>query len=149
AVEKQKPTLPKEKTTSGNEQPQSVPEAKYQTGVKTLDEQLNAAPTSLLDLLDSLKNYILSLGDVSERALKYWISYRKLKNFASIWVISKSNEIVINLNLNPSDASCSGGFCRDVSNVGHWGSGDIEIRIKNHSDLQKAMPLIIKAYDRG
>jgi len=35
---------------------------------------------------------------------------------------------------------------RDVSNIGHWGMGDTEIMISNESDLQWALPIILKAY---
>jgi len=39
------------------------------------------------------------------------------------------------------------GFTRDVTNIGHYGQGDLEITIRNRSDFQKAMPLLQKSYE--
>ena len=39
------------------------------------------------------------------------------------------------------------GFLRDVRKIGHHGTGDLEILIKNDADLEKAKPLIQQSYD--
>jgi len=38
-------------------------------------------------------------------------------------------------------------FTRDVRSIGHFGTGDLEIRIKSAEDLEKAKPLLIKSYE--
>jgi len=38
---------------------------------------------------------------------------------------------------------------RDVSNVGHWATGDYEVIIKTDTDLDEIMPLIKQAYQRN
>ncbi|GEM_PF-2896942 len=38
------------------------------------------------------------------------------------------------------------GFTRDVRNIGHFGTGDLEIAIRNEEDLTKAEPLILRSY---
>jgi predicted transport protein len=38
------------------------------------------------------------------------------------------------------------GFTRDVSDVGHFGTGDLEITLTNAEDLEKAKPLIERSY---
>lgn len=37
------------------------------------------------------------------------------------------------------------GFTRDVRNIGHFGTGKLEITIKNLTDLEKAKTLIEKS----
>ena len=32
-------------------------------------------------------------------------------------------------------------------NIGHWGTGDLEITLRNRDDLEKAMPLLAKSYE--
>ena len=38
-------------------------------------------------------------------------------------------------------------FSRDVTGIGHYGTGNLEIRIKSDDDLEKAKPMIIKSYE--
>ena len=38
------------------------------------------------------------------------------------------------------------GFSRDVRNIGHWGTGDLEVRIGSMEDFEKAKHLIINSY---
>ena len=39
------------------------------------------------------------------------------------------------------------GFTRNVKDVGHFGTGDLEITIKSDEDLERAKPLILKSYE--
>ncbi len=36
---------------------------------------------------------------------------------------------------------------RDVCEIGHFGTGDLELRIDSVEDLERAKPLIEKSYD--
>lgn len=38
---------------------------------------------------------------------------------------------------------------RDVTNLGHWGTGDIEVVVHNQADLAKAKLLIEQAYQEN
>lgn len=39
------------------------------------------------------------------------------------------------------------GFTRDVRNIGHFDTGDLEITIKDDADIDKAMPLLEQSYE--
>jgi len=112
---------------------------------KTLDEQLAAAQPKIAQIYENLHDYIMSLGDdISENRLKLYTAYKKLKNVACVEVRTKS--ILVYLRLNPSDVELCEGFCRDVTNIGHWGTGDVELTIKNEADFIKSKEYILKAY---
>ena len=34
-----------------------------------------------------------------------------------------------------------------MTNIGHYGTGDLEIRIKSDADLEHAKPLIVRSYE--
>lgn len=36
-----------------------------------------------------------------------------------------------------------------MSNIGHWGTGDLELTLRTSADLEKAKPLIEKAYSEN
>ena len=39
------------------------------------------------------------------------------------------------------------GFTKDVSNLGHHGVGNLELRIRNAEDIEKAKVFIISSYE--
>jgi hypothetical protein len=41
------------------------------------------------------------------------------------------------------------GFTRGVSNIGHFGTGDLEITLSKPEDLERAMPLIKRSYENS
>jgi len=49
--------------------------------------------------------------------------------------------------VDPSSITLENGFTRDVRDVGHFGTGDLEIRISTQDDFKKAMLLIEKSYE--
>jgi predicted transport protein len=49
--------------------------------------------------------------------------------------------------VDPSTVAPQPGFLRDVRNIGHFGTGDLEITIRTADDLERAKPLIIKSYE--
>jgi predicted transport protein len=40
-------------------------------------------------------------------------------------------------------------FARDVSHIGHWGVGDVELAIRSVENLGSALPLIQQSYDEN
>ncbi|WP_179500354.1 hypothetical protein [Streptomyces sp. WZ.A104] len=38
------------------------------------------------------------------------------------------------------------GFSRDMRGIGHLGTGDVEVRLASADDLERATPLIRKAF---
>ena len=72
-------------------------------------------------------------------------SDKRIKNFACVELRPQTKEVLIYLKANKIDSDK--GFSRDVSKIGHFGTGDLEVRIKTYEDLEKAKPLIIKSYE--
>ena len=53
------------------------------------------------------------------------------------------------LPLSPDEVTLENGFSRDVRGVGHHGTGDLELTIRNLDDLSKAKPLILKSFEES
>ena len=91
---------------------------------------------------------MLSLGDdISETHLKLYAAFKKIKNVATVTANKKA--LVLNLSLNPNTVVFEDGFSRDVTEIGHWGTGNVELRIKNKADFEKAKPLLDRAYNEN
>jgi predicted transport protein len=81
---------------------------------------------------------------VQMKELEQYVAFRRLKNFACVKVRSK--DLQIWTRLNPSSVPLEEGFTRDVSQIGHAGTGDLEIRIQAAADLERAQPLLLRSY---
>ncbi|MEK6316308.1 MAG: DUF5655 domain-containing protein [Burkholderia gladioli] len=115
---------------------------------KSLDEQLALASIEIRDLYAQTTRYLTALGDdIQEKRLKLYTAFRRLKNFACI--IAYPNRLLVTLKLDPASVTLEDGFSRDVSDVGHWGTGDIELTLRTQADLERAKPLLQRSYTEG
>lgn len=51
------------------------------------------------------------------------------------------------LKVDPESVELEPGFSRDVRNIGHFGTGDLELIITDGATLDKAKPLMERSYD--
>jgi len=115
---------------------------------KSPKEQLAVASSEIRELYAQTANYLNSLGDdVQEKHLRVYVAFRRLKNFACIVV--QQQRIVLMLNLDPATVTLENGFSRDVSQINHWGTGDLELSLQTLADLERAKPLIERSYTEG
>lgn len=115
---------------------------------KTVTEQLESASEPLLALYESLKSACLGFGDdVQMKTLKLYVAFKRLKNFATVEVHANSDLLVVYVKVDPDTVELKEDFTRDVRNIGHWGTGDLEITLRNEEDLKLAMPLLAKSYE--
>ena len=113
---------------------------------KSIAELLPTLTAQLTELLSSLDDYVLSLGDdVQRKELKLYIAFKRLKNFAT--VVLQKNRLLLFLHLDPKSVALPPTISRDVTDQGHWGTGDLEIALTTIADLDVAKPFIVMAYE--
>jgi predicted transport protein len=92
------------------------------------------------------------LGDDSQRKeLKLYTAFKRIKNFVSILVLpqKKDNRILLYLKVDPLSIELENGFTQDVTNKGHWGTGDLEVTVRTIQDIEKAKPLIQQSFENN
>jgi predicted transport protein len=97
-------------------------------------------------LHDEVFNYIQSFGrNISVKECEVYYAFKKDgKNFIGM----RKNKLVLLLKLNPKTVKLEEGFTRDMSNIdGKFAPGDLEVRIEDEADFEKAKPLIKRAYE--
>lgn len=115
---------------------------------KTVSDYLAEADQSLIDLYESLKEFLLNLGDdVETKVLKFYIAFKRIKNFACVEIAKNDGHVKVHVKVDPDSVELEAGFTRDVRNVGHFGTGDLEIRLRSLADLERAKPLLIQSYE--
>ena len=113
---------------------------------KTHLEKLAMISENMKNLYHSICDFIESLGDdIVSNQLKLYLAYKKVQNMVCIEIYNK--QIILFLKLNPETVELENGFTRDMRSIGHYGTGDLQITIKNAADFEKAKPLLQRAYN--
>ena len=122
-----------------------VSEAEGEKQPSARTAETGAEPQAMQDVWESLKAFLLALGDdVQMKELEQYVAFRRLKNFACIK--RRPKDLLVWTKLDPSSVPLEEGFTRDVSQIGHAGTGDLEIRIHTAADLERAQPLLLRSY---
>jgi len=119
-----------------------------QIAYKTVSDYLGQSTTELQDRFEAIKSYMMALGDdVQMKTLKYYIAFKRIKNFVCLEVHPQNHKIVLFLKIDPDTITLEDQFSRDVRNIGHYGTGDLELTIYNDEDFEKAKRYIHMSYD--
>ncbi len=124
---------------------------KYSTEEKTTTvysiEQYEHLKGEMLDLYHALKKRILNIdSSVKEEYKKLYIAFKSSTNFVDI--VPQKVRLRLSLNIDYPDMIDPKGLCKDVSGLGRWGNGDVEVGISNMNELDDVMELIQQAFDK-
>ncbi len=134
--------------TTGESEETVVTSGKLKYTESTVTEKLAKASPEVKDRFESLKAFLLALGDdVQLKTLKLYFAFKRIKNFASVEVHPQTGKIVVFAKADFENVRLEDGFTRDVRNIGHFGTGDLEITIGSDDDLERAKPLIMHSYE--
>lgn len=117
------------------------------TSERTVAQLHERAPEDLRNLFDALDAYLLSLGDdVTKILRKNYYAYRRIKNFACVEIHPQTRKLLVYLKTDLRSIILEPGFTRDMTKIGHFGTGDLEVIIGNLADFERAQPLILASY---
>lgn len=120
---------------------------KTAVGYKTVSDTILQLDKERTQLLGDLRNLLQTFGDdVQEKTLQLYLAFKRIRNFVCVEVKPSKGVLTLYLRLNPDDFQAEEGFSRDVRNIGHWGSGDLEITLATQADLIRAEPLLRASY---
>jgi predicted transport protein len=112
--------------------------------------RLSQASNELRDLHDAMHQFLIGLGDdVQVKELKQYTAFKRIKNFTCLQIYPQARSVVAYLKLDPSTVELEDGFSRDVTNIGHHATGDLELSLKSMADFDRAQPLLRRAYEGG
>ena len=115
------------------------------TGIYTVEQQLAGKPQPIVDLAMAIRDFISGLDTaIEETPKKLYIAYKITQNIACMEL--RKQTITLYLKLNPSELPNLPPIARDVTAIGHYGTGDLEVTIQSDEDLETAKPLIEAAY---
>ncbi|MBF2709268.1 DUF5655 domain-containing protein [Flavobacterium soyangense] len=113
--------------------------------VYTIEEHFDNLDKSLVDLFNTIRDFITSLdSSIEELPKKNYIAYKTSQNFVCLQTYKK--KLTLYLKLNPDEVKPMPVQCRDVRNIGHYGTGEFELTIKDVIDFEETKYLISDAY---
>ena len=96
-------------------------------------------------LFDSLKEKLLALDPgVKEEVTKLYIAFKYDTNFVDI--VFQKQRLRISVNMKYSEVSDPNGICKDITGLGRWGNGDVELYMEHTSDVDQVMEIIEQSY---
>ena len=107
-------------------------------------ERLLKGPTSMI--FQELRKQVLAIDPcVTEEFLKVYVAYKAETNFVD--VVPQAKRLRLSLNMHFHEIDDPRGICKDVSNLGRWGNGDVEVGLQSPDELPYLMGLIRQAFD--
>lgn len=115
------------------------------TETYTFEEHLEGKPQNIKDLAYEIQEYILNIDSaIEENPRKMYIGYRTSQNIVCMEI--QNQKILLFLKIDPNEHNGPPGISRDVSNIGHYGTGDLEVTIRSMEDVETAKSHIEQAY---
>ena len=98
------------------------------TTVYTIGNHPSLVGGGLRDLFEAFRRQVLALDPcVVEEFLKHYVAYKAETNFVD--VMPQTKRLRLTLNMTFPEVSDPRGLCKDVSGLGHWGNGDVEVSL--------------------
>lgn len=98
-------------------------------------------------LFDAFRKATLELDPcVTEVFLKFYIAYKAEVNFVD--VVPQAKRLLLILNIPYSQINDPRGICRDITGLGRWGNGDVEVGFEKLDELPYVMFLVTQAFER-
>jgi predicted transport protein len=113
----------------------------------TLEDHSDRKPKGTLELFETIRERILGLGEegeITEKANKMYIGYKHGKNFCEVRIQTKG--LLIWLDISPQELEDPYQLVRDVSKIGHYGTGNSEVRLIDQSHMDRVMNLVEQSF---
>ena len=97
-------------------------------------------------LFESLDKRIMKLSPrVKKEYKKLYVAYKLDTNFVDI--VFQKQRLRISINMKFSELNDPNGICKDISGLGRWGNGDVELFMEHQDELDQIMEIVKQSYD--
>ncbi len=97
-------------------------------------------------LFESLDKRIMNLSPVIKKEYKkLYIAYKMDTNFVDI--VFQKQRLRISINMKFPDIYDPNGICKDITDVGRWGNGDVELFMEHEYEVDQIMEIVKQSFD--
>ena len=114
----------------------------------SLTDHRHIAPGGpMADLFQALRKEVLKLdSNVSEEFLKLYVAYKAETNFVD--AVPQAGQLRLSLNMPFPEIDDPKRICTNVAGKGRWGNGDVEIQLRDESEIPYVIGLIRQSLER-
>ncbi|MBF0244072.1 MAG: DUF262 domain-containing protein [Planctomycetes bacterium] len=132
-------------TWSAPKLPQDILNAyrsKPETGTAyTIENHPYLLTVNMRPLFEAFRKAVLALDPcVSEEFLKLYVAYKAETNFVD--VVPQAKRLRLSLNMRFAEVNDPKGLCKDVTDMGRWGNGDVEVSLSSIDELPYVLGLV-------
>ena len=73
------------------------------------------------------------------------VAYKLDTNFVDI--VPQKKGLRISVNMKFSEVYAPKGICKDITNLGRWGNGDVEVSMRDVSEIDQVMEIIEQSFN--
>ena len=97
------------------------------------------------DLFEAVRQAILALGpQVREEFRRHYVAYKTQTKFVD--VVPQKRRLLLTLNMRFDELSDPRGLAADITNLGLWGNGDVQVELENDRQIPYAMDLVRQVF---
>jgi uncharacterized protein with ParB-like and HNH nuclease domain/predicted transport protein len=114
----------------------------------TIDDHANLSPSSpMRPIFEAFRKEVLALDPVvTEEFLKLYVAFKAETNFADVEPQAKRLRLTLNMAFH--EINDPKGLCKDVTRLGLWGNGDVEVGLVSLDELPYVMGLVRQAFEK-
>ena len=107
----------------------------------SIQDHPNLLATSLRPVFEAFRKAVLALDPcVTEEFLKLYVAYKAETNFVD--AVPQAKRLRLTLNMRFAEINDPKGLCKDVTGIGRWGNGDVEVGLSTLNELPYVIGLV-------
>jgi uncharacterized protein with ParB-like and HNH nuclease domain/predicted transport protein len=116
-------------------------------GVYSIADHPYLLAPGIRELFEAFRKEVLALDPcVTEEFLKLYVAYKAETNFVD--VVPQAKRLRLSLNVAFTDITDPQKMCKDVTGLGRWGNGDVEVGIASLDELPYVMGLVRQSFEQ-
>ena len=113
----------------------------------SIEDHPHLLTANMRELFEAFRKEVLALDPcVTEEFLKLYVAYKAETNFVD--VVPQAKQLRLSLNMDFAEISDPKGLCKDVSGLGRWGNGDVEVRLSELDELPYVTGLVRQSLEK-
>ncbi len=123
------------------------PSTQRPAGYTLADHAHLADDSPMRPLFEAFRKEVLALDPcAAEEILKLYVAYKAETNFVD--VVPQKGRLRLSINLSFHELHDPRGLAKDVTNLGRWGNGDVEVGLSRAEELPYVMALVRQAFEK-
>jgi uncharacterized protein with ParB-like and HNH nuclease domain/predicted transport protein len=113
----------------------------------TIADHHHLASGPVRELFEEFRKEVLALDPcVNEEFLKLYVAYKAETNVVD--VVPQAKRLRLSLNVSFHEIDDPRGLCKDVSGLGRWGNGDVEVGLSTVDELPYVIGLVRQCFEK-